>query len=181
MSSKRKRPEPRTPNARPMQLPNTPLPPGHQAQHGVTVTHQELRIEQSPIPSAEMLDGLSRHIVGVGERWMTIFEGQVKHEQSIAKESLRVNEEANKRTLALQETAITGENRRLMIAQLIAGALLLIGVLFLVGALGAALYFFREDKGLAGTVAIAVASAFGYYFRGVFKTYFPGMQSQSKK
>lgn len=142
---------------------------------------QEVRIEQSPIPSAEMLDGLSRHIDRVGERWMTVFEGQVLHEQTMAKETLRSNEDTNKRTIALQERAISGENRRLLVAQLIAGALLLIGVLFMVGSLAAAMWFFREDKTLAGSVAIALAGVFGYYFRGVFKTYFPGTPAGSKK
>lgn len=139
-----------------------------------------MKIEQSPVPNGEMLDGLSRHIERVGERWMTVFENQVQHEQTMARETLRVNEALNGRQLDIQETTVTGDNRRMILAQVIAGALLLLGLIFFVGLVGAALWLFQTDKTLAGTVAIAIALTFGYYFRSVVSNYFPGT-SQGKK
>ena len=137
-----------------------------------------MKIEQSPVPNGEMLDGLSRHIDRVGERWMTVFENQVQHEQSMARENLRVNETLNTKQLNIQESQVSGDNRRIILAQLIAGALLLLGLVFFVALVGAALWLFQSDKNLAGTVAIAIALTFGYYFRSVVSTYFPGGQGK---
>ena len=85
--------------------------PGHSnGSHG-QVFHQQMKIEQSPVPNGEMLDGLSRHIDRVGERWMTVFENQVQHEQSMARENLRVNETLNTKQLNIQESQVSGDNR----------------------------------------------------------------------
>jgi len=125
------------------------------------------------MPTGEMLDGLARHVPDVGERWMKIFEGQVQHEHEMAKETLRINEKLNEKNLDMQIAANKNEARRSIFAQVWAGSLLFGGLLFFAGLVASSLWFFKQDKNTAGTVAIAITAAFGYYFRGVFQTYFP--------
>lgn len=158
------------------------LPPQPQAatlQPGQVM--QQIKFEQSPIPNAEMLDGLSRHIDRVGERWFGLFENQVAHEQFIAKESLRVNEELNHKQLDLQKTVVEGDNRKTLFAQGIAGALLFMGLLFLATTIGFALWFFYRGMNLPGGIATLIATTIGYFFKSVVQTYFPGKEPVPKK
>lgn len=132
------------------------------------------QIQQSPMPSGEMLDGLVRHIPDVGPRWMAIFESQVKHEQDMNRENLRVNETLNNKNLDIQAENGRGERHRVFIAQMVAGLLLLLGLVSFVGLVGFSLWFFAKEKNLAGSVSLAISGAIGYFFRSVVLTYFPG-------
>jgi len=105
---------------------------------------------------------------------MAIFESQVKHEQDMNRENLRVNETLNNKNLDIQAENGRGERHRVFIAQMVAGLLLLLGLVSFVGLVGFSLWFFAKEKNLAGSVSLAISGAIGYFFRSVVLTYFPG-------
>lgn len=134
---------------------------------------QMFHMEQSPIPSGQALDALAKHIPDVGERWMKIFESQVAHEQSIARETLRVNEELNRKQLEIQEAQVKSDGRRMLLAQLLAAGLLLLGLVVFMACLAAAFWFYSNEKHLLGTLAASIAFVVGHFFKSVVKGYFP--------
>ena len=137
------------------------------------------QVQQSPMPSGEVLDGLARHIPDVGERWMQLFEAQVHHDHDLATEAFRADRQVNDELIKIQADSLRLEQKRIIIAQVVAGSLLLLGMLFFAALVVATLWFFKKDKTAAGTVSLALAGAFGYFFRGVLHTYFPARHGQA--
>ena len=138
-----------------------------------------IQFQQSPLPSGEVLDGLARHIPDVGERWMQLFERQVRHDHDLAIEALRADRQLNNELMNIQAKSINMEEKRIIIAQVVAGSLLLLGMILFTALVIATLWFFKRDKTAAGTVSLALAGAFGYYFRGVLQAYFPAGRGPS--
>lgn len=154
-----------------------PAIPNRASQPGVNPGNshvQMFHMEQSPIPSGQALDALAKHIPDVGERWMRIFESQIAHEQSIARDTLRVNEELNRKQLEIQEAQVKNDGRRMLLAQVFAWSLLVLGLCAFLACLGGAFWFYYQEKHMVGTFASGVAVVFGYFFRSVVKTYYPG-------
>ena len=125
------------------------------------------------------MDGLARHIPEVGERWMQLFEKQVHHDHDLAIEALRAERQLNDELVKIQSISLRLEQKRIIIAQGIAGSLLLLGMFLFAGLVIATLWFFKQDKTAAGTVSLALSGAFGYYFRGVLQAYLPAGRGQS--
>jgi len=60
---------------------------------------QEFSFTSSPIPPAEELQKLAHIIPNAGERFMTLFEGNVQHNQQIDREMIGLNKQAQRNEL----------------------------------------------------------------------------------
>ena len=153
--------------------PTTPVtPPNHQQGRPLQgLQLQQTQTIQSPVPPGEVLDRLAPHIDRVGERWMGLFESNVGHQQSMEKETLRVNESLQNKALDTQGVAVRQDGENIRRGQWIAGALLFTVCLIFALLIWVAYKLFMSDKPWPAVAFTAFAGALGWAFRSIVMGY----------